>query len=430
MGSIAAGQNQRYRLESDERIAGLPRPMRAGGAATCLTSRTVRVAIEEYVKNSLQIAGGLVGAVIGFVATLLLLELVGFGNRADPIASGILALLVFAPAGAIAGLVLGTGLAMRMRGGEQWWQSRPQQPQSLRHTDRALCRGRNGLLCVCRHDRHALAQSKRTKPHFSSSRSACQRERRRRAPCVMSPSSCRPTSTRCRESHGSTGFRRDGDRSVIAGRGRPRLSHRAPADRAQDQGSARPALPHRADGQGAAYVRTWTVAATGRRQRDSLSRQMARPGLSHACPRPVCRVPGLKFVSESVEPGYRRRATHSRERHVRILPSVEPAHGCLPPSVSMVRYGRWKDCLPNTAICAVQGNQSEPWPRFCDIKSGRAGEPSSEPTPRRLAAIVAGDISGYSRLMQIDEEGTHTRVKRIERDLIEPSISRTPRQAC
>ena len=57
-----------------------------------------------------------------------------------------------------------------------------------------------------------------------------------------------------------------------------------------------------------------------------------------------------------------------------------------------------------------------------DIKSGRTGEPPREPMPRRLAAIVAGDIAGYSRLMQIDEEGTHTRVKRIERDLIEPSI--------
>src|SRR5438477_8230329 len=57
-----------------------------------------------------------------------------------------------------------------------------------------------------------------------------------------------------------------------------------------------------------------------------------------------------------------------------------------------------------------------------DIKSGRVGAPPREPTPRRLAAIVAGDISGYSRLMQIDEEGTHSRVKRIERDLIEPSI--------
>jgi formylglycine-generating enzyme required for sulfatase activity/class 3 adenylate cyclase len=57
-----------------------------------------------------------------------------------------------------------------------------------------------------------------------------------------------------------------------------------------------------------------------------------------------------------------------------------------------------------------------------DIKSGRIGEPPRGPTPRRLAAIVVGDIAGYSRLMQIDEEGTHTRVKRIERDLIEPSI--------
>src|SRR3954471_15203256 len=58
-----------------------------------------------------------------------------------------------------------------------------------------------------------------------------------------------------------------------------------------------------------------------------------------------------------------------------------------------------------------------------NIKSGKlGGEPPRESMPRRLAAIVAGDISGYSRLMQIDEEGTHGRVKRIERDLIEPSI--------
>ena len=58
-----------------------------------------------------------------------------------------------------------------------------------------------------------------------------------------------------------------------------------------------------------------------------------------------------------------------------------------------------------------------------DIKSTRSGAPSGEPTPRRLAAIVAGDIAGYSRLMQIDEEGTHNRVKRIERDLVQPSIA-------
>jgi formylglycine-generating enzyme required for sulfatase activity/class 3 adenylate cyclase len=62
-----------------------------------------------------------------------------------------------------------------------------------------------------------------------------------------------------------------------------------------------------------------------------------------------------------------------------------------------------------------------------NIKSGKTNgepprEPPREPGPRRLAVIVAGDISGYSRLMQIDEEGTHVRVKRIERDLLEPSI--------
>ncbi|MGH6708772.1 MAG: hypothetical protein ACREEK_07345 [Bradyrhizobium sp.] len=66
-------------------------------------------------KNSRQIAGGVAGAVAGYLATLLLLELGGFGNPADPIQSGILALVVFAPAGAIAGLILGTKLAMRGR---------------------------------------------------------------------------------------------------------------------------------------------------------------------------------------------------------------------------------------------------------------------------------------------------------------------------
>jgi formylglycine-generating enzyme required for sulfatase activity/class 3 adenylate cyclase len=57
-----------------------------------------------------------------------------------------------------------------------------------------------------------------------------------------------------------------------------------------------------------------------------------------------------------------------------------------------------------------------------DFRTSRIGEPPREPTPRRLAAIVAGDISGYSRLMQIDEEGTHARVMRIVREVIEPTI--------
>ena len=41
---------------------------------------------------------------------------------------------------------------------------------------------------------------------------------------------------------------------------------------------------------------------------------------------------------------------------------------------------------------------------------------------RRLAAIVAADVVGYSRLMGIDEEGTLTRFKRMMRELIQPKV--------
>jgi len=46
-----------------------------------------------------------------------------------------------------------------------------------------------------------------------------------------------------------------------------------------------------------------------------------------------------------------------------------------------------------------------------------------EGPPRRLAVILAADIVGYSRLMGIDEEGTHARVKRHRRELIDPTIA-------
>ena len=57
-----------------------------------------------------------------------------------------------------------------------------------------------------------------------------------------------------------------------------------------------------------------------------------------------------------------------------------------------------------------------------EFKPGKRGGPPNGVVPRRLVAIIAGDIVGYSRLMQQDEEGTHARVMRIQRDLIEPSI--------
>jgi adenylate cyclase len=41
---------------------------------------------------------------------------------------------------------------------------------------------------------------------------------------------------------------------------------------------------------------------------------------------------------------------------------------------------------------------------------------------RRLAAILAADVAGYSRLMGGDEEGTHERLKAHLSELVEPKI--------
>jgi class 3 adenylate cyclase len=39
---------------------------------------------------------------------------------------------------------------------------------------------------------------------------------------------------------------------------------------------------------------------------------------------------------------------------------------------------------------------------------------------RRLAAILAADVAGYSRLMGEDEEGTHERLKAHLGELVDP----------
>jgi adenylate cyclase len=41
---------------------------------------------------------------------------------------------------------------------------------------------------------------------------------------------------------------------------------------------------------------------------------------------------------------------------------------------------------------------------------------------RRLTAILAADVAGYSRLMGADEEGTHERLKAHRREFVDPKI--------
>ena len=45
------------------------------------------------------------------------------------------------------------------------------------------------------------------------------------------------------------------------------------------------------------------------------------------------------------------------------------------------------------------------------------------PASRRLAAILAADVAGYSHLMGADEEGTHERLRAHLRELVEPKIA-------
>src|SRR5467141_1183677 len=42
---------------------------------------------------------------------------------------------------------------------------------------------------------------------------------------------------------------------------------------------------------------------------------------------------------------------------------------------------------------------------------------------RCLAAILAADVAGYSRLMGADEEGTLERLKALRRELLDPQIA-------
>src|SRR5215475_13942827 len=63
---------------------------------------------------------------------------------------------------------------------------------------------------------------------------------------------------------------------------------------------------------------------------------------------------------------------------------------------------------------------------FADRGIGNRSEAPRQPVAaaatRRLAAILAADVAGYSRLMGADEEGTLNRLKAHRRELVDPKI--------
>lgn len=47
---------------------------------------------------------------------------------------------------------------------------------------------------------------------------------------------------------------------------------------------------------------------------------------------------------------------------------------------------------------------------------------------RRLAAILAADVAGYSRLMAADEAGTLARLNQFRAEVIEPKVQGDPHE--
>src|SRR5689334_11648383 len=57
--------------------------------------------------------------------------------------------------------------------------------------------------------------------------------------------------------------------------------------------------------------------------------------------------------------------------------------------------------------------------------AGVAAMPQEPPNrvERRLSAILAADVAGYSRLMHNDEEATHAKLTALLKEIIQPAIA-------
>jgi class 3 adenylate cyclase len=81
-----------------------------------------------------------------------------------------------------------------------------------------------------------------------------------------------------------------------------------------------------------------------------------------------------------------------------------------------VAFGPKRTWRPNDSPCP---------PAINSLPKGLAGAARTveERTERRLEAILAADVAGYSRLMGTDEEGTHQNLKDHCYKLVEPKIA-------
>ena len=106
--------------------------------------------------------------------------------------------------------------------------------------------------------------------------------------------------------------------------------------------------------------------------------------------------------------------------------------GCCP-RVDPFRRAAWRKWTSAEAAASGAAEASPTltsWMPGLKMRSWECSEGISRRLPwplraseRRLAAILAADVVGYSRLMAADEAGTHARLKALRKDFIEPKIA-------
>jgi len=94
----------------------------------------------------------------------------------------------------------------------------------------------------------------------------------------------------------------------------------------------------------------------------------------------------------------------------------------------IMREGEWRKIkqaviAPDEPV--MLGKHKTTPSEMLQLKGSRPSEPSSrEPAIRRLAAILAADVVGYSRMMGEDEAGTLSALKACRRELFDPMVQR------
>src|SRR5690348_18455583 len=86
-------------------------------------------------------------------------------------------------------------------------------------------------------------------------------------------------------------------------------------------------------------------------------------------------------------------------------------------------YPRVRPCSHIVGLASASAAGHRFGRRVNCLRSRRQASMGAERVERRLTAILAADVAGYSRLTGMDEEGTHLRLKEHLRVLITPKIT-------